>query len=144
MVAYLRGTLFNQADAAINQNLPELITYPQSVTAATPYKSYTTETEATTALRKRIAALDQKTATLKAEIDRLRKDLAKRTHPAEENDGLLDDGLVADNLIKNKIAENDTAVGDPADDGVKAAHATDGEASLPAPKPVVIAQPGFY
>ena len=83
-------------------------------------------------MRERIAAFDQKTATLKAEM-------ATRTHPAEE-----DDSLVADNLTKNDMAEDDTAGDDPADDGVTAAHATDGEASLPASKPVVIAQLESY
>ena len=104
MVADLCCALFTQADAAINQNLPELMTCPQSVTAATPNESYTAETEAATALRERIAALNQKTATLKtekatlkaemdglkaevttlqAETGRLRTNLAMRTRPAE-------------------------------------------------------------
>ena len=177
MVADLCGTLFTQADAAINQNLPELMTCPQSVTAATPNESCTVETEAATALRERIAALDQKTATLKAEkatlraekatlkaemdrlkaeattlkaeTGRLRTDLAMRARPAEEDDGLVADGLVADglvadNLAENEKAENDTAGDDPAEDGVTAARATDGEVSLPASKPVVIAQLGSY
>jgi chromosome segregation ATPase len=125
-------------------------------------------------LRERIVALDQKTATLKAEkatlraekatlraekatlkaemdrlkaeattlkaeTGRLRTDLAMRARPAEE-----DDGLVADNLAENEKAENDTAGDDPAEDGVTAARATDGEVSLPASKPVVIAQLGSY
>jgi cell division protein FtsB len=172
MVADLCGTLFTQADAAINQNLPELMTCPQSVTAATPNESCTAETEAATALRERIVALDQKTATLKAEkatlraekatmkaemdmlkaeattlkaeTGRLRTDLAMRARPAEEDDGLVADGLVADNLAENERAENDTAGDDPAEDGVTAARATDGEVSLPASKPVVIAQLGSY
>jgi cell division protein FtsB len=177
MVADLCGTLFTQADAAINQNLPELMTCPQSVTAATPNESCTAETEAATALRERIVALDQKTATLKAEkatlraekatlkaemdrlkaeattlkaeTGRLRTDLAMRARPAEEDDGLVADGLVADglvadNLAENEKAENDTAGDDPAEDGVTAARATDGEVSLPASKPVVIAQLGSY
>ena len=170
MVADLCGTLFHQADAAINQNLPELMTCPQSVTAATPNESCTAETEAATALREHIAALDQKTATLraekatlkaemdrlkaeannlKAETGRLQKDLAMRARPAEEDDGLVADGLVGDglvddNLAENEKAENDTAGGDPADDGVTAARATDGKVSLPASKPVVIAQLGSY
>ena len=172
MVADLCGTLFTQADAAINQNLPELMTCPQSVTAATPNESCTTETEAATALRERIVALDQKTATLKAEkatlraekatlkaemdrlkaeattlkaeTGRLRTDLAMRARPAEEDDGLVADGLVADNLAENEKAENDTAGDDPAEDGVTAARATDGEVSLPASNPVVIAQLGSY
>ena len=180
MVADLCGTLFTQADAAINQNLPELMTCPQSVTAATPNESCTAETEAATALRERIAALDQKTATLraekatlkaemdrlkaeattlKAETGRLRTDLAMRARPAEEDDGLVADGLVADGLVadnlaenekaeneraENEKAENDTAGDDPAEDGVTAARATDGEVSLPASKPVVIAQLGSY
>jgi cell division protein FtsB len=179
MVADLCGTLFTQADAAINQNLPELMTCPQSVTAATPNESCTTETEAATALRERIVALDQKTATLKAEkatlraekatlraekatlkaemdrlkaeattlkaeTGRLRTDLAMRARPAEEDDGLVADGLVADNLAENEKVENDTAGDDPAEDGVTAARATDGEVSLPASKPVVIAQLGSY
>ena len=179
MVADLCGTLFTQADAAINQNLPELMTCPQSVTAATPNESCTAETEAATALRERIAALDQKTATLKAEkatlkaemdrlkaeattlkaetgrlkaeattlkaeTGRLRTDLAMRARPAEEDDGLVADGLVADNLAENEKVENDTAGDDPAEDGVTAARATDGEVSLPASKPVVIAQLGSY
>jgi cell division protein FtsB len=177
MVADLCGTLFTQADAAINQNLPELMTCPQSVTAATPNESCTAETEAATALRERIVALDQKTATLKAEkatlraekatlkaemdrlkaeattlkaeTGRLRTDLAMRARPAEEGDGLVADGLVADNLAENEKAENekaenDTAGDDPAEDGVTAARATDGEVSLPASKPVVIAQLGSY
>ena len=177
MVADLCGTLFTQADAAINQNLPELMACPQSVTAATPNESCTAGKEAATALRERIAALDQKTATLKAEnatlkaemdrlkaeattlkaetgrlkaeTGRLRTDLAMRARPAEEDDGLVDDGLVDDglvddNLAENEMAENDTAGDDRADDGVTAAHATDGEVSLPASKPVVIAQLGSY
>jgi hypothetical protein len=187
MVADLCGTLFTQADAAINQNLPELMTCPQSVTAATPNESCTAETEAATALRERIVALDQKTATLKAEkatlraekatlkaemdrlkaeattlkaeTGRLRTDLAMRARPAEEDDGLVADGLVADGLVadglvadnlaesekaENEKAENDTAGDDPAEDGVTAARATDGEVSLPASKPVVIAQLGSY
>jgi hypothetical protein len=175
MVADLCGTLFTQADAAINQNLPELMTCPQSVTAATPNESCTAETETATALRERIVALDQETATLraekatlkaemdrlkaeattlKAETGRLRTDLAMRARPAEEDDGLVADGLVADglvadglvadNLAENEKAENDTAGDDPAEDGVTAARATDGEVSLPASKPVVIAQLGSY
>ena len=170
MVADLCGTLFTQADAAINQNLPELMACPQSVTAATPNESCTAGKVAATALRERIAALDQKTATLKAEMDRLkaeattlkaetgrlkaetgrlRTDLAMRARPAEEDEGLVDDGLVDDglvdnNLAENEMAENDTAGDDRADDGVTAAHATDGEVSLPASKPVVIAQLGSY
>ena len=182
MVADLCGTLFTQADAAINQNLPELMTCPQSLTAATPNESCTAETEAATALRERIVALDQKTATLKAEkatlraekatlkaemdrlkaeattlkaeTGRLRTDLAMRARPAEEDDGLVADGLVADGLVadnlaenekaENEKAENDTAGDDPAEDGVTAARATDGEVSLPASKPVVIAQLGSY
>jgi hypothetical protein len=187
MVADLCGTLFTQADAAINQNLPELMTCPQSVTAATPNESCTAETEAATALRERIVALDQKTATLKAEkatlraekatlkaemdrlkaeattlkaeTGRLRTDLAMRARPAEEDDGLVADGLVADGLVADglvadglvadglvadNLAENDTAGDDPAEDGVTAARATDGEVSLPASKPVVIAQLGSY
>ena len=177
MVADLCGTLFTQADAAINQNLPELMACPQSVTAATPNESCTAGKEAATALRERIAALDQKTATLKAEnatlkaemdrlkaeattlkaetgrlkaeTGRLRTDLAMRARPAEEDEGLVDDGLVDDglvdnNLAENEMAENDTAGDDRADDGVTAAHATDGEVSLPASKPVVIAQLGSY
>ena len=137
MVADLCGTLFTQADAAINQNLPELMTCPQSVTAATPNESCTAETEAATALRERIVALDQKTptlkaekatlraekATLKAEMDRLkaeattlkaetgrlRTDLAMRARPAEEDDGLVADGLVADGLVADNLAENEKA-----------------------------------
>ena len=172
MVADLCGTLFTQADAAINQNLPELMACPQSVTAAKPNESCTAGKEAATALRERIAALDQKTATLKAEnatlkaemdrlkaeattlkaetgrlkaeTGRLRTDLAMRARPAEEDEGLVDDGLVDNNLAENEMAENDTAGDDRADDGVTAAHATDGEVSLPASKPVVIAQLGSY
>ena len=158
MVADLCGTPFPRADAAINQNLLELMTCPQSVTAATPNESCTAETKTATALRERIAALDQKTATLKAEnatlkaeattlkaeTGRLRTDLAMRARPAEGDDGLVDDGLVADNLAENKMAENDTADDCPANDGVTAAHATDGEVSLPASKPLVIAQLRSY
>ena len=116
-------------------------------------------------MRERIAALDQKTATLKAEnatlkaemdrlkaevttlkaeTGRLRTDLAMRARPVEEDEGLVDDGLVDNNLAENEMAENDTAGDDRADDGVTAAHATDGEVSLPASKPVVIAQLGSY
>jgi hypothetical protein len=137
MVADLCGTLFTQADAAINQNLPELMTCPQSVTAATPNESCTAETEAATALRERIVALDQKTATLKAEkatlraekatlkaemdrlkaeattlkaeTGRLRTDLAMRARPAEEDDGLVADGLVADGLVADGLVADNLA-----------------------------------
>ena len=44
MVGDLCGTLFTQADVAINQNLPELLTCPRSVTAATPNESRTAKT----------------------------------------------------------------------------------------------------
>jgi hypothetical protein len=98
--------------------------------------------------------LKAEATTLKAETGRLRTDLAMRARPAEEDDclvadglvadGLVADGLVADGLVADNLAENDTAGDDPAEDGVTAARATDGEVSLPASKPVVIAQLGSY
>ena len=100
-------------------------------------------------LKAEATTLKAETGRLKAETGRLRTDLAMGARPAEEDEGLVDDGLVDDglvdnNLAENEMAENDTADDGPANDGVTAAHATDGEVSLPASKPVVIAQLGSY
>ena len=137
------GRRSDQPESAGIDDLPSKCDSGHTQIAALNQKTATLKAEKAT-LKTEIDRLKADATTLKAETGRLRTDLDMRTRPAEGDDGLVDDGFVADNLAENKMAENDTADDGPANDGVTAAHATDGKVSLLASKPAVIAQLGSY
>jgi hypothetical protein len=84
-LADLCGTLFTQADMAISQRLPELLTCQQTVTKTTPQTACTAETEAAAILQERVTALDRENTRLQAQMSRLQTDLAARKQLSDDS-----------------------------------------------------------